>query len=50
MNPAHKRICIIGAGPSGLAALKVIRDAEEFKTGIWLPTVFEARDKIGGIW
>ncbi|PBK80249.1 FAD/NAD(P)-binding domain-containing protein [Armillaria gallica] len=50
MNLARKRICIIGAGPSGLAALKVIRDTEEFKTGIWLPTVFEARDKIGGIW
>ncbi|KAK0203588.1 FAD/NAD(P)-binding domain-containing protein [Desarmillaria ectypa] len=50
MDPSHKRICIIGAGPSGLAVLKIIRDTEEFKTGIWLPTVFEARDKIGGIW
>ncbi|KAG7448696.1 FAD/NAD(P)-binding domain-containing protein [Guyanagaster necrorhizus] len=50
MNHAHKRICIIGAGPSGLAVLKVILDTEEFKTGIWLPTVFEARDKIGGVW
>ncbi|KAK0449703.1 FAD/NAD(P)-binding domain-containing protein [Desarmillaria tabescens] len=50
MNTSRKRICIIGAGPSGLAALKVIRDTEEFESGIWLPTIFEARDKIGGIW
>ncbi|KAK0495880.1 FAD/NAD(P)-binding domain-containing protein [Armillaria luteobubalina] len=50
MNPANKRICIIGAGPSGLAALKVICDAEEFQAETWLPTVFEARDQIGGIW
>ncbi|KAK0192788.1 FAD/NAD(P)-binding domain-containing protein [Armillaria mellea] len=50
MKSARKRICIVGAGPSGLAALKAIHDAEEFKAGTWLPTVFEARDQIGGIW
>jgi Flavin-binding monooxygenase-like len=42
-----KSICIIGAGPAGLAALKIILDSPQYK---WKPTAFEARDKIGGVW
>ncbi|OBZ67590.1 Thiol-specific monooxygenase [Grifola frondosa] len=45
-----KQICIIGAGPGGLGALKVIADTPQFKEGLWKVTAFEARDKIGGIW
>ncbi|THV07807.1 FAD/NAD(P)-binding domain-containing protein [Dendrothele bispora CBS 962.96] len=46
--PIH--ICIVGAGPCGLAALQVISDTPEFKSGRWVPTVFEARETVGGIW
>ncbi|KAM5533382.1 hypothetical protein V8D89_012932 [Ganoderma adspersum] len=45
-----KHICVIGGGPSGLAALKIIRDAQPFKDGLWTAIAFEARDKIGGVW
>ena len=45
-----KRICIVGVGPVGLGALKVVKDAPQFKDGLWQVTAFEARDKIGGIW
>ncbi|GLB42154.1 putative FMO family protein [Lyophyllum shimeji] len=45
-----KTICIIGAGPSGLAALKVILDSPQYKAGKWKPTAFESRDSIGGVW
>ncbi|KAF9467825.1 hypothetical protein BDZ94DRAFT_1287499 [Collybia nuda] len=45
-----KTICIIGAGPAGLAALKVILDTPQFKSGLWSPVVYESRDKIGGVW
>jgi hypothetical protein len=40
----HKHICVIGAGPSGLAAAKAVLDA-----GMQL-TVFEAGQGIGGNW
>lgn len=43
-------ICIIGAGPAGLAALKIILDSPQYKAGLWKATAFEARDKVGGIW
>ncbi|TBU62697.1 FAD/NAD(P)-binding domain-containing protein [Dichomitus squalens] len=46
----QQHICIIGSGPSGLAALKIIRDSQQFKGGLWTATAFEARDKVGGIW
>ncbi|KAI1788634.1 FAD/NAD(P)-binding domain-containing protein [Ganoderma leucocontextum] len=46
----HKRICVIGGGASGLAALKILRDSQRFKDGLWTATAFEARDKIGGVW
>ena len=45
-----KRVAVIGAGPSGLAALKIIKDSPQFKEGLWTATAFEARDKVGGIW
>ncbi|KAF5373907.1 hypothetical protein D9758_000867 [Tetrapyrgos nigripes] len=45
-----KRICIVGAGPCGLIALQVILDSPEFRNGRWMPTVFEAREGLGGIW
>ncbi|KAF9269681.1 FAD/NAD(P)-binding domain-containing protein [Marasmius fiardii PR-910] len=47
---AEKSICIIGAGPSGLAALKIILDTHQFKKGLWNPAVFEARQEVGGVW
>lgn len=40
---AMKSICVIGAGPAGLAAAKVL--APHFKV-----TVFEQSERIGGIW
>ncbi|KAG7448693.1 FAD/NAD(P)-binding domain-containing protein, partial [Guyanagaster necrorhizus] len=43
-------ICIIGAGPTGLATLKTVLDTEQFKSGNYKPTVFEARDQVGGVW
>ena len=46
----EKAICIIGAGPSGLAALKTVLDTPQFKRGIWKPTAYEAREKVGGVW
>ncbi|KAK0237924.1 hypothetical protein EDD85DRAFT_832348 [Armillaria nabsnona] len=50
--PAHddKTICIIGAGPTGLATLKTVLDTEQYKSGTYKPTVFEAREQVGGVW
>ncbi|KZT04427.1 FAD/NAD(P)-binding domain-containing protein [Laetiporus sulphureus 93-53] len=45
-----KDICIIGAGPGGLAALQIIMESPQYKEGLWHPTAFEERDKVGGIW
>ncbi|KAF8637833.1 hypothetical protein AX17_002463 [Amanita inopinata Kibby_2008] len=50
LQPTHKRICVIGAGPAGLAALKVILDTSQYKSGLWKPIAFEARDNVGGVW
>ena len=52
VNPTanKQRICVIGAGPSGLGALKIIRDAPQYKDGLWEPVAFEAREDIGGVW
>ena len=41
-----KRIAIIGAGPSGLAAAKYLRAAEAFSK----IDVFEQQPKVGGVW
>jgi hypothetical protein len=43
-------ICIIGGGASGLSALQVIMGTPQYKSGQWKTTLFEARDKTGGVW
>jgi hypothetical protein len=43
-------ICIIGGGASGLSALQVTMETPQYKSGLWKPTLFESRDKTGGIW
>ena len=43
-------ICIIGGGVSGLSALQAIMGTPQYKSGRWKPTLFEARDKSGGVW
>ena len=43
-------ICIIGGGASGLSALQVIMGTPQHNSGLWKATLFEARDKTGGIW
>jgi len=48
--PSPKAIVIVGAGPAGLAALKEVLDAPQFKSGEWTPIVFEEREDIGGVW
>ena len=45
-----KRICVIGAGPAGLAALKYISQTSYIKTGSWSIVAFESRSKVGGVW
>lgn len=40
-----KTVCIVGAGPAGLASAKVLLQTEQFAV-----TIFEQADKIGGIW
>lgn len=39
-----KRVAIIGAGPSGLAAAKYAREVN------LIPYLFEKADKVGGLW
>jgi hypothetical protein len=43
-------IAIIGGGAAGLVSLKVLLETEECRSGLWVPTLFEARDAIGGVW
>lgn len=45
-----KRICVIGAGPAGLAVLKYLSQTSYFKTGSWSVIAYESRSKVGGIW
>ena len=45
-----KHICIVGAGPGGLAALKMVTETPQYKAGQWKATVFEEREKVGGVW
>lgn len=47
---SDKAICVIGAGPAGLAALKAVLDTPQYKRGLWKPVAFEARDDVGGVW
>jgi pyruvate/2-oxoglutarate dehydrogenase complex dihydrolipoamide dehydrogenase (E3) component len=42
---SHSRVCVIGAGPSGLAAIKNLQEQ-----GISDITVFEKNNQIGGNW
>ncbi|KAL7277351.1 hypothetical protein ACG7TL_009210 [Trametes sanguinea] len=49
-NESRRNICVIGAGPAGLAAVKIIKDSQQYKDGLWTVTALEARDDIGGIW
>ena len=44
------RICVIGAGAAGLAAVKIIKDSPEFRSGSWTVDAYEQRDDFGGIW
>jgi cation diffusion facilitator CzcD-associated flavoprotein CzcO len=50
MNPGKKYIIIIGAGPSGLAALKAVLDSHEWRKDQWEVVALEARAEVGGIW
>ncbi|RDB29788.1 Flavin-containing monooxygenase FMO GS-OX3 [Hypsizygus marmoreus] len=50
ITDASKTICIIGAGPAGLAALKIILDSSQYRAEQWKPTAFEARGCVGGVW
>ncbi|KAF8155652.1 hypothetical protein B0H34DRAFT_714240 [Crassisporium funariophilum] len=45
-----RRICIIGAGPAGLAALQAVLDSPQYHAGLWIPTAFETRENVGGVW
>ncbi|KAI5887056.1 FAD/NAD(P)-binding domain-containing protein [Schizophyllum commune H4-8] len=47
-QPAN--IAIIGGGAGGLAVLKAVLDSPQYKSGLWKPTLFEAREEVGGIW
>ncbi|KAJ2914820.1 hypothetical protein MD484_g5611, partial [Candolleomyces efflorescens] len=49
-SATQKTIVIIGAGPTGLAALKAVLDTPQCKAGLWKPIVFEARGSVGGVW
>jgi cation diffusion facilitator CzcD-associated flavoprotein CzcO len=40
-----KSVCIVGAGPAGLAGAKVLLGTKHFNV-----TIFEKADGIGGIW
>ena len=47
---SSKRICIIGAGPAGLAALQAVLESPQYSSGLWLPTLFEQNANVGGVW
>ena len=44
-----KRVCIIGAGATGLATLKVLSERHQGQSGNCMLVAFEERDKVGGI-
>lgn len=46
MPPVRKRVAVIGAGPSGLSAVRALSQEGTFDT----IRVFERRHKIGGTW
>lgn len=44
--PSFRRVAVIGAGPSGLSAVRALSDENSFDT----IRLFERRDRVGGIW
>jgi cation diffusion facilitator CzcD-associated flavoprotein CzcO len=42
----NRTVAVIGAGPSGLSAVKALDEEKVFST----IRVFERRDKVGGTW
>jgi thioredoxin reductase len=46
MAPRFQSVAVIGAGPSGISAVKALKDEKVFRT----IRLFERRDKVGGIW
>ncbi|KLO13327.1 FAD/NAD(P)-binding domain-containing protein [Schizopora paradoxa] len=49
-SPESLKICVIGGGAAGLAALKVIKDSHQFQSGNWDVFAFESRQDVGGVW
>lgn len=47
---AERRICVVGAGVAGLAALKVIKERPEYINLEWSVTVYERQSQLGGVW
>ncbi|KAF6841056.1 pyridine nucleotide-disulfide oxidoreductase [Colletotrichum musicola] len=45
-----KRVCIIGAGPSGLVAAKTLIHNHRARHDIFEVTIFDAQKRIGGLW
>jgi ribulose 1,5-bisphosphate synthetase/thiazole synthase len=45
-NTQHRTVAVIGAGPSGLSAVKALEEEKAFDT----IRVFERRDRVGGTW
>ncbi|KAI5859575.1 FAD/NAD(P)-binding domain-containing protein [Durotheca rogersii] len=43
-----KRVCVVGAGPSGLVAAKTL--LHDAPPGSFQVTVFEAQSRVGGLW
>ncbi|CAK7211745.1 hypothetical protein SCUCBS95973_001223 [Sporothrix curviconia] len=46
MPPRYRRVAVIGAGPSGLAATHALATEKAFDT----IRVFDRRDRVGGLW
>ena len=46
MPPRFQSVAVIGAGPSGISAVKALKEEKIFQT----IRLFERRDKVGGIW
>lgn len=46
MAPRYRSVAVIGAGPSGISAVKALKEENIFQS----IRLFERRDKVGGIW
>lgn len=49
-TPGSLKICVIGGGAAGLAAVKVIKDSDQFQASKWDVVAYESRQHIGGVW